>query len=300
MILYIIEHNVYEDGILDILPVYKFMSGEDYHLDSLRENTVWFSNVHELNDPYEGRIHFVHSDVNINHKILALAHALNEEKNDIKQSRKEAENFRKKNGDSAFLEMVDRQTEKHFNYLLEVHHKKRHVLSLSKAIQHLEENRFSKPLNNMMMWGHYAKGFRGMCVEYDFYELRRSINQLNDINATTKEVDYIEGNLPIIKSKTLLTDMIEKNDNTSREILKAYCTKHKAWSYENEIRIISAHHGLNKRSEESVNRVFVSSLNQKLLEDVKDILKAKTHKPELCSVSLHDSEYGFFFKRIDY
>ncbi|WP_165974283.1 DUF2971 domain-containing protein [Vibrio crassostreae] len=285
---------------LPIHPTYKFMSGEDHHLSCLRDDTVWFSSVDDLNAPYEGRVNLVHCGVSIADRLLALTHIYNEDNNDLKKSRKEAEKFKKKLGDEAFVRHVYTNTQGHFNNFLKTHHAQRHVLSLSKAKQTLEENLFPEPLSLMMMWGHYANGFRGMCVEYDYHELCRSIKELNDIGITAREINYVEDELPVITSKTILTDIVEKNGSASREILNAYCTKHKAWKYENEVRIISTLRGVNKRSEKSINRVFVSDQNQALLEDVKCILKSKIHKPELISVSLHKAKFGFYFQTIEY
>lgn len=150
------------------------------------------------------------------------------------------------------------------------------------------------------MWGHYANGFRGICVEYDYHELVRSIKVLNNISVSAKTVDYIEGTLPTIETKTILDDIVYKTGNTSKEILRAYCTKHKAWDYENEVRVISQLHGINKHSEKSINRIFVSDQNPVLIEKVKSILKTKKQKPELLLVSLHKKEFGFYFKAIEY
>ncbi|MCD9546546.1 hypothetical protein GLP24_17015 [Photobacterium carnosum] len=57
---------------MDIIPVYKLMSGENYHVDGLRKNTIWFSNVEQLNDPYEGRIYFEQEEVSIANMKSAL------------------------------------------------------------------------------------------------------------------------------------------------------------------------------------------------------------------------------------
>ncbi len=283
-----------------IEPVYKFMSGECFHLKGLRENTVWFSSVKDLNDPYEGRVNLKHSDVSLIDSKVALTHVFDEEIKDLKKSRKEVESFLKRVGMDKFNEHVEKNTKKHFEDFLTIHHEQRHVLSLSRAREPLSENPIPEPLSLMMMWGHYANGFRGMCVEYDYHELIRSINVLNDIAVSAKPVDYIEGTLPIIEAKTILDDIVYKNGNTSREILRAYCTKHKAWDYENEVRVISQLHGVNRHSENSINRVFVSDQNPALIKKVKSILKTKKQKPELLKVSLHKKEFGFYFKTIEY
>ncbi|TKF99563.1 DUF2971 domain-containing protein [Vibrio sp. F13] len=285
---------------MEITPAYKLMSGESHHLKGLRENTVWFSSIDQLNDPYEGRISFEHVDVSLTSMKSALTHVYSRDNKDLKKSRKEVDSLFKKLGEADFIKHIQKNVELHFTEFLRAHHEERHILSLSKASSPLTENSFPEPLSLMMMWAHYANGFRGMCIEYDYHTLINSINDLNGIKVEAREVEYIEGDLPIIKSITVLDDLTHSDGNTSKEILRAYCTKHKAWAYENEVRAISPIQGRNKYSEESINRVFVSELNQTLLTKVKSILREKKPYPELFEVSLHKKKFGFFFRKIDY
>lgn len=276
------------------------MSGENYHVDGLRKNTVWFSNVEQLNDPYEGRIYFEQEEVSIANMKSALTQIFYLNNNDLKKSRREVEDRFKKMGKTIFTKHIHKNVSRHFHEFLKTHHKERHVLSLSKANLSLKENLFPEPLSLMMMWAHYANGFRGFCIEYDYSKLIKSINKINDIRLDAREVEYVKSNLPIIKSSTVIDDIIYKNNKTSKEIIKAYATKHKAWDYENEVRVISPIQGINKYSEECVNRVFVSELNPSLMDDVKIILREKKHNPELYQVSLHKKKFGFVFIKVDY
>lgn len=276
------------------------MSGECHHLRGLRENTVWFSSVGQLNDPYEGRIAFAHVDASLADMKSALTHVYDQNNKDLRKSRREVEALFKKLGEADFIKHIRKNVELQFTDFLRIHYEKRHVLSLSKANSPLAENLFPEPLSLMMMWAHYANGFRGMCVEYDYHTLINSINDLNGIKVEAREVEYVEGDLPIVESTTILEDLTHRNDKTSKEILRAYCTKHKAWEYENEVRAISPIQGINKYSAESVNRVFVSELNQTLMNKVKSILREKEHQPELYEVLLHQKKFGFFFRKVDY
>lgn len=285
---------------MEIIPVYKLVSGEDYHLDGLRKNTVWFSSVDQLNDPYEGRVYLEQVDVSIANMKSALTQVFYHDNNDLKRSRREVEDSFKKMGKSIFTKHIHENVSRQFHELLKIHHKERHVLSLSKASSSLKENPFPEPLSLMMMWAHYANGFRGLCIEYDYVKLIESINKINEVKLDAEAVKYVEGNLPIIKSSTVINDLIYRDNKTSEEIIKAYSTKHKAWSYENEVRVISPIRGINKYSEECVNRVFVSELNPVLMDDIKTILREKKHNPELYQVSLHEKKFGFIFTKVDY
>ena len=166
---------------MEITPAYKLMSGECHHLRGLRENTVWFSSVAHLNDPYEGRIAFAHVDVSLADMKSALTHVYNQNNKDLRKSRREVEAFFKKLGEADFIKHIRKNVELQFTDFLRVHHEKRYILSLSKASSPLAKNPFSEPLSLMMMWAHYANGFRGMCVEYDYHMLINSINDLNGI-----------------------------------------------------------------------------------------------------------------------
>ena len=73
------------------------------------------------------------------------------------------------------------------------------------------------PLNNLLMWAHYANGHKGFCIEYSFSsEFRKPLISFNHINYATVDVS---------------------KDNLS--ITEAFTTKSKDWQYENEVRLIS-------------------------------------------------------------
>lgn len=73
------------------------------------------------------------------------------------------------------------------------------------------------PINNLLMWAHYANGHKGFCVEYDFSsEFRKPLISFNQINY----------------------DKVELSKD-SLSITEAFATKSKDWEYENEIRLIS-------------------------------------------------------------
>ena len=280
------------------LPVYKFMSGEEYHLDALRDNQVYFSSVEQLNDPYEGLMHYCTKNVTHSQRMAALTQRLKPDHLKIADARKEAESFYNRLGDKSFNAHMDRLCKEEYQDFLEYHRTHRFVLSLSKASSPTDP--FSSPLNSMMMWAHYGKGMEGLCVEYDFNNLCESINLLNKVDITTQEVEYEPLKLPIVRATTLLDDLAMQTNQTSTEIHNAFCTKHVSWRYENEIRLISPKHKHNKISEESILRVFVSAKNQYLIDKITSILKEKEHKPELYEVITQEKEYGFGFGKIEY
>ncbi|HCH5602712.1 TPA: DUF2971 domain-containing protein [Vibrio parahaemolyticus] len=280
------------------IPVFKFMAGESYHLDSLKNNDVYFSSIEQLNDPYEGLMHYSKEGVTHSQRMSALTHKLNEDHNDLKKARREAESIFKRMPTAQFVQHIDRLCKEQFDRFLAYHKEKRFILSLSRGFD--TDDIFPPPLTNMMMWGHYANGMRGLCVEYDFEKLRSSINSLNNIKVTSKTIDYSETSLPVVRAATMLDDIAMRHHDTSREVLNAFCTKNTAWEYENEVRLISPIHEHNKFDAVAITRVFVSANNEELVRDVKEILSSKSHKPDLYQVVTHDREYKFGFSKLEY
>lgn len=277
--------------------VFKFMAGRSYHLDGLKNDQVYFSSFDELNDPYEGLMHYCKRGITHTQRMAALTQKLNQDHQNVREARKEADKLLRKLGKERFNQHIDAISKLEFEDFLEYHKSHRFVLSLSKAYS---PDQFPDPLVSMMMWGHYGNGMKGLCVEYNFEALRQSINALNEINLTTRKVVYSKSALPVVRATTLLDDLAMSTHQTSNEILNAFCTKQVSWIYENEVRLISPKHKLNDIDETSVTRVFVAAKDQQLMENVVDILKLKTHKPKLFEVVTQPKTYGVGFKEINY
>nr|WP_169727242.1 DUF2971 domain-containing protein [Aliagarivorans marinus] len=264
----------------------------------MKNNEVYFSNIEQLNDPYEGLLHYSKQGITQSQRMAALTHKLNEDHNDLKKARREAESIFKRMTTAQFEQHIDRLCKEQFDRFLAYHRENRFILSLSRAYD--TDDVFPPPLTNMMMWGHYADGMRGLCIEYDFEKLRSSINSINNVKVTSRTIDYSETSLPVVRATTMLDDMAMRHHGTSREVLNAFCTKNVAWDYENEVRLISPIHEHNKFAENAIRRVFVSANNEKLVRKVKEILSSKSHKPDLYQVATHKREYKFGFSKLEY
>lgn len=77
----------------------------------------------------------------------------------------------------------------------------------------------SKTFNNHLLWAHYAGSYTGIAIEVELED--------SEITNVTYDDDYI-----------FLSDLIEKHspEEAARRILSK---KYKAWSYEEEVRIIT-------------------------------------------------------------
>ncbi|MGL6316632.1 DUF2971 domain-containing protein [Vibrio sp. WXL103] len=277
--------------------VYKFMSGEQYHLDSLARNQVYFSSFDELNDPYEGLLHYSQQGLTDVLRKIALTHQLRPDHSSLKNARREMERMYKGFGRKQFSQRVDAIHQRTFDDFLELHRTTRNVLSLSKAFSN---DIYPSPLNSMMMWGHYANGMKGLCVEFDFVALHKSIAKLNGVDLTSRPVTYSKVDLPVVRASTVLNDFIYDTSNTSTEIQDAFATKHSSWDYENEVRLMGEKHGLNDIDERCIKRVFVAKSNPQLMNQIIDILRQKSHQPQMIEVVTQPQKYGVGFAPVDY
>lgn len=279
--------------------VYKFMSGQDYHLSSLAENQVFFSKFDELNDPYEGLLYFSFDGVTDSLRKALLANNFSHSSSiSLKKARVMVERYIKSKGLDEMRKFAQSLTESCFSSFLNYHHQNRFVLSTSFQS---EINQFPAPLNNMMMWSHYSNGMRGFCVEYNQKELLRSLQRLNPgIEISTKKVKYSDRELPIVRATTIMQSRINDNGDAGEEMITAFCTKQSNWKYENELRFIGSVQGLVSHDESAIKRVFVGANNQTLTTDLIRILKAKEINIPLYSVQTRPRIYGLGFSPIQY
>lgn len=104
-----------------------------------------------------------------------------------------------------------------------LHNKKTHSEQFLKSFNGYRIRSFSisknkkLPINNSLMWAHYADGHKGFCIEYDFSsEFRKPLISFNRVH-----YDKVD----LSKDKLSITE--------------AFATKSKEWKYENEVRLIS-------------------------------------------------------------
>ena len=273
--------------------IFKFMSGEDYHIEALKNDNVYFSKFTDLNDPYEGLLHFSYKNVTDSIRMTLYANGLAKEGNiSLSEGRKKAERLRQKEGIEKVREIVNEWTEIAFEDYRHFHLENRFVLSV--AIQK-EDDLFPAPLTSMMMWSHYAKGMRGLCVEFDYQKLLDSIQTLNELDVSTRLVSYSNKHLPRVCARTVIEDFIKDNGKAGLEMINAFCTKHSGWSYENELRFLGSKHGLVNYDTSAVKRIFVGHKNKALLQTVKEIVRSKNLNVPVYTVNIRPKTYGLGF-----
>lgn len=265
-----------QQWILRNLPkrLYRFRSNTDYTIKALRNDEIWGSNIWEFNDPYEC-VPFC--DFSKLHRILNEEMAFDQVQTVIRvlKSEKIPENvvrvFGKTAIDHLIHEVSDAYDPESFRQAYEVI-KRQIIQNASENLDELipeffegilwEESRryiacFCEENDSSLMWGHYANGHRGLCLEYDFSKIVKPC-------ASECQQSYQCNNLllspsiaPVVyKTKrqdatahmlTLLQMIQEDKQNVSRGIYrrdmlliaKCLLTKSCDWSYEKEWRIFS-------------------------------------------------------------
>ena len=144
------------------ISLFKFRAGNEDDLDSLHNDYLWFPACEDLNDPFE-----------------AMAF-IDDEHVDAAMYKKFREGINQKYQDSSFRHARDNNLDdkafvrKWVNNFIASWRQKTAVFSGSKDYQY-SSGKHDNPhvLGSMALWGHYANGLRGYCIEFDFIELKK-------------------------------------------------------------------------------------------------------------------------------
>jgi len=188
--------------------IYQFRPYSIYSLASLADNKLWFSELQNLNDPFEG---FYRLNIQEN------------ESNSPRQSTYDLREFASR--ESAMDNGALRIKRGAILYMIM---KTINSMKAGAKISCFSVPKDNKcPLKNKLMWSHYADGLRGFCMGFDRQQL---IDSLNTKEKIVKTIKYTNKPIDINKYK--------KDGPPSREeALSIIYTKSKEWEYENELRI---------------------------------------------------------------
>lgn len=208
-------HNIYISGdnseLEQIIPkfpssVIKFYSDNDYNLDSLKEQKIWFSSPSYFNDPFDCAINMDYDKV----------------ANEI--YKKKCRKFFSNEVLDYFLKLDEIKDALSVLMSMESNKYKRNV-------QHLKDtifiSCFSEPTNikSLRMWGYYANCHKGFCLEYNIKDFfyKSCIYEL----------------LPVLYNNaySLYSKYTTKHDARKCK-LSLFFTKAYEWNYEKEWRLL--------------------------------------------------------------
>lgn len=195
--------------------LYKYRNfNDDFHLDILFKNEIYFSKISELNDPFDSRITFDFK--NLTQRELDYYFEKLKHNNYQKESKETMDSFR------TFL----------------FSQRKEYLVLLNQSEESLFEKIvgiFSSSLkwNSLLMWSHYAKNHSGFVVGFNEEILRASIN----VNHSEK-VSYVNNR------RFPRLNPMEDDKST---FLKRFFIKSSNWSYEKEYRLLKQFSGNNSQ-----------------------------------------------------
>jgi hypothetical protein len=124
---------------------------------------------------------------------------------------------------------------------------------------------FTEKWDHEVMWAHYANGFCGICISYDFDKLLKNLPE----NHMFTQVSYHER--PVAIRKPLLRDQRVSNEEKAKVILS---TKSHRWLYEREWRLFSPATGeAEYKNKSCVDQVFLGvRVSEKLKKTLESAL----------------------------
>lgn len=288
--------------------VFKFMSDNNIdckaatnrNLESIKESYLWFSELNNLNDPYEGAYHLDVSGLDekllfeYHRKTLAEKPLDNLSVDDEVLEKYLYEENKKLGGYRRFI--ISKIKEK-LNEGLKKLTSEYSVYSLSESRN--DGTNYPPPLNNMSMWGYYANGLRGFCIEFDIELL---VNSLGG-SIGRRKINYSKEKLPVVSVYQAIDDQLKGTSETNDSLINALMTKSASpWEMENEFRLITRKpEGKIGYSPVAIKRVFIGKeMETPLKEELIKIVRGLNSKIPICEVAINvdQKSYGFDYSTI--
>lgn len=199
--------------------LYKYRRFDEYGLDIFINSKIYFSKTSDLNDPFDS----------------ALL-------------------------PSEFIEGMVRQ-----GYKLPIHDIAAYDNYVLNMIKNFGVYCLSKKCDNVLMWSHYADGHKGFCIGFD-NDISFNLSLFNQI-FWREEIEYLHTPQYIDAYQNFYSEesfpIIDKNSRILNSInlvvSKFFSVKNSAWSYEEEVRIVSEQSGVHYIAPETVKCVIIGT-----------------------------------------
>lgn len=210
--------------------IYRFYGNRDFDLDSLANSYLWFSDVKDFNDPFEG-LYLEQLDMgNVGgspflHPFKEAWLALFKRGNPGNESLIVETSV----GDDVFISELQAVVESTVDDYKRFKH-----CSFSQD----DESAEKLALENKLLWSHYSDGLRGFSIEFDLALLMASISGEAGVEKTTAEMLYDElGKVDVVERvvNDMNRSLMGKGGDGVGAILTTKCAE---WQYENEFRLL--------------------------------------------------------------
>ncbi|MGF1845359.1 DUF2971 domain-containing protein [Vibrio clamense] len=237
-------------------PLYKFREVNDYSINSIVENTIWFSHVDDFNDPFE-LYYKVTAGINSDNFTQSLGLYL---------SKREEEGNSLPIPKDMLLSIISESAPEQRRIIIDSIAAEILPLQMQKINEVRNDNKiFSLSFVNdhPLLWGHYANGLKGMCIEYD---LNKQLEPLN--------IGYCPVRYDAKPYAINILEMLNNQKNISDYSEEIFATKNDVWKYEQEFRLVSKNSKMPGNQYQLGNDVIRSIIiGEKMLN--KDILRVR-------------------------
>lgn len=238
-------------SILDLLAepnryLSKFYQFNQRNLEALSTPYLWFSHMEEFNDPFEGQVKIIYPDNAA--RCIDVFDRMKER--GIDDSWREHSNNAKrilKHDPQAVIDGFAPTLKNIEEISLNVFRNLSYCCLFNGKLEDAEnEDR------DILMWSHYGDGLKGFKIIFESSLLIESLPK----TISRTPVQYSD-NFPTIDLLELLESYSGSDIYRSILLLMRHaCTKHKAWSMENEYRFISQEHGSIEYSAHAIKKVI--------------------------------------------
>ncbi|WP_425654728.1 DUF2971 domain-containing protein [Vibrio campbellii] len=275
---------------------YKFRQVNDYSLSALENCQLWFDKLSNQNDPFEGGYKLTFSptaeqraaiDKYFNHpkqKQLGIIFEATGLQNPASCSPIELSEY--------YIRALAQKAVRHLQECL--------ICSMSSSNTH-DTDDVKDPIENTLMWGHYAGGLRGFCLVFDEEKITHSIFENTQRQAYPTAVRYSDepANFEATNIVTITNNIFAPNTDADilQMLLSVSATKSLDWKGENEVRFLS-HSGEQLVSYEAQALVKVIIGDKMPSEDkakLKAILDAKYPHIEIKTAKTKRESYELMF-----
>jgi hypothetical protein len=204
------------------MKLFQYSSSRDYVLDSLKNGTIHLKCPNDYNDPFDCRLN-IYMDGNDE---LWTAHGqrLGLTEGQLAELRKQSNIPFEKAG--IYLKNIQQS-----------------------ALSKTRVSCFSEAPDNILMWSHYADHHRGICTIFETQKhdtIQYLVFEKDDVDYKNPTLPSDHGGIIKVRYDDGLPKAYNHLEYDQNKIAPFLITKSKAWSYENEWRLIFPEHALKR------------------------------------------------------
>ncbi|EPP2133209.1 DUF2971 domain-containing protein [Vibrio alginolyticus] len=275
-----------------MVSLYRFLNVNDYTVDMVDKQYLYFSDLKDFNDPFEelfiaktnipkpeyitdGRLISIHQKIR-NYYPNAKVYS-NEEFTGMLLNGVSLKPFK-----TQLLKLTFESIEEQYKLLVT---NKKHCCFI-------QNNSSSETvaLGSKLMWSHYANGLRGFVIEFDKSQLLECLKSDSDNHISSGDMFY--GDLSTISALDTFEEFLEQG-REAPYLSKVLTAKSSEWKYENEFRISSLKQKVNYETDCIKSVTFGEKMPKEKLQLLVSLFKKKgVCKDKLNYASINRTTYA--------